>query len=86
MNRADVPPGCRRFVLSRAGRIEPGDVLAEHGPRIGQRYWVVEYIEQARVYWHAVVRRIELDEVGALAGQGSALYTLTNPRARAEHR
>lgn len=58
MRKADVPPGRKLMVLSSAGHIEAGDVLYEQGPRLGERYWRVEFIEHARKYWHAVVAPI----------------------------
>lgn len=74
MNRRDLPPGQRLMVLG--GEVAEGDVLSEWGPRIGQRYWGVVFVEKAKRYWHAAVRPLQLDEVKLAAGDGAMLWGL----------
>lgn len=63
MKNHDIPPGQKRMVLSGSADVKPGDILHERGPKIGQRFWEVTYIEKAQKYWHAAVRLLTTDEV-----------------------
>lgn len=61
MNGKHLPPGQRLFRLS--GEVAPGDVLLERGPRIGERYWGVVFVEKAKKWWHVVVTQMNDPEV-----------------------
>jgi hypothetical protein len=61
----DVPPGHRKMRLGREYDIgvEPGDILYERGPRIGERWWQVVDLKPCVKYDHVVCRQVEIGEV-----------------------
>lgn len=57
----------KRFVFGSPGggfwMGEPGDVVEQHGPRIGWRYWLVEDVEHKVRWTHVLCRRLADDEI-----------------------
>ncbi len=53
---------------------EPGDVIVEHGPRLGERYWVVVDVEPLRKWASVLMRRCELDELLVAAEEGAGSW------------
>ena len=82
MNRRDLPAGHKLIILEARG-VDPGDILIEHGPRIGERWWQVLDIHHARTYDHAHCAPIDPMHHGeahhAAAEARNTVWTLTRP-------
>lgn len=78
MKRTDLGPDEKLMKLGgpNAHRVAEGDVLYEHGPRIGARYWLVVIVEKARTLWHAAVHPLTLDEAQQAAFDGGRMWEL----------
>jgi hypothetical protein len=79
VKRSDLGPDEKLMKLGgpNAHRVAEGDVLYEHGPRIGQRYWLVVLIEHARTLWHVAAHPLNAFEAQQSVADGGTIWSLT---------
>lgn len=84
----DTPPGHRRYRFGSWGpdgalepwHGEPGDVVIEHGPRIGQRLWLVVDVEPLRKWATVLLRPAHLDEILVAVDEGAGQWWMRPQR------
>lgn len=84
----DLPPGCKRIRVGRRqdlSDVEPGDILYEHGPRIGERWWLVVDAKRCFKYDHLACQPIPFEEMAEhrRADPSGGYWHLTRPAAQA---
>lgn len=80
MNRHDLMPGHRLIRLRRDERgsvVSTGDVLIEHGPRIGERWWLIVAHEHCQVLDHVAAQLVDPHDRCGLAVDGVTVWKLT---------
>lgn len=74
----DTPPGHRRWKFGSHHydaaehmhwRGEPGDIVLESGPRLGQRWWQVVDVEHLRIWSTVLLRQCHRDEALTLLAE-----------------
>lgn len=88
MKQSDLMPGHKLMICGRnpdLGR-DPdlGDILLEHGPKIGERWWLIVGVERCRTRDHYACQKIEpTDRVAAWTeaqDAGGEIYHLRKER------